>query len=178
MLSALTDNGRADVAYGMAATKEFPGWGYMLENGATTLWETWKREEFIYSHNHPMFGSVSEWFFKGLGGIQPAPDAVGFDKIIVRPNPVGDLRWAQCFYESIRGPIECDWRVENGEILMHIKVPTNAEALVYIPTNSAASVTESDKLHSQAEGVEFIRQEGDRAVFRVGSGEYFFRAAQ
>lgn len=176
MLEALTDLDRADVAYTMSSQKTFPGWGYMLENGATTLWETWKREEFIYSHNHPMFGSISEWFFKALGGIQPAPDAVGFDKIIIRPNPVGDLQWVKCRYDSVRGPIVCDWQVEGDHLSMNVRIPANTEALVYVPTSLASSVTEGDKPAAKVSGVSFLRQDGGRAVFRVGGGEYRFRA--
>jgi len=85
MLNALTDSGRADFAYEMVNQRVFPGWGYMLENGATTLWEHWAGSDNTYSHNHPMFGSVSEWFYKALAGISPAPDAVGFDHILLRP---------------------------------------------------------------------------------------------
>ncbi|HEY5481646.1 MAG TPA: family 78 glycoside hydrolase catalytic domain, partial [Verrucomicrobiae bacterium] len=62
MLHALADSGRADVAFKVVNQKTFPGWGYMLENGATTLWEHWEFSDNTFSHNHPMFGSVSEWF--------------------------------------------------------------------------------------------------------------------
>ena len=70
MLHALADSGRADVAFGIVNQSTFPGWGHMLENGATTLWEHWEFSDNTFSHNHPMFGSVSEWFYKVLGGHQ------------------------------------------------------------------------------------------------------------
>ena len=69
MLHALADSGRADVAFRVVNQSTFPGWGYMLENGATTLWEHWEFSDNTYSHNHPMFGSVSEWFYRVLAGI-------------------------------------------------------------------------------------------------------------
>ena len=105
MLNELTDLGRADVAYGMVNQRTYPGWGFMLANGATTLWEHWAFSDNTYSHDHPMFGSVSEWFYKALAGIQPAPDAVCFDKIIIAPQPVGDLKWVKAAYESVHGKI-------------------------------------------------------------------------
>jgi alpha-L-rhamnosidase len=176
MLNALTDAGRADVAYAMASKKDYPGWGYMLENGATTLWETWKKEEFIYSHNHPMFGSVSEWFFKALGGIQPAPDAVGFDKIVIKPNVVGGLQWVKSRYESVRGPVVSEWQVQEGNLAVRVQVPANAEALLYLPTGDGASVTEGGRYVSTVNvpGVTLVSHGGGTTVYRVGSGEYRF----
>lgn len=105
LLATLSDAGRADVAYDIVNQRTFPGWGYMLERGATTLWEHWEFSDNTYSHNHPMFGSVSEWFYKTLAGIQPAPDAVGFDRIIIKPEPVGDLKWVKASYKSVRGTV-------------------------------------------------------------------------
>ena len=109
MLNALTDAGRADVAYRLVNQRTFPGWGHMLEQGATTLWEHWEFSDNTFSHNHPMFGSVSEWFYKALAGIQPAPDAVGFDKIVIKPQPVGDLRWVRASHDTARGRVSSAW---------------------------------------------------------------------
>ena len=116
MLHALADAGRADVAYRIVNQSTFPGWGYMLENGATTLWEHWEFSDNTYSHNHPMFGSVSEWFYKVLAGINAAPDAVGFDKIIIRPQPVGDLQWVKASYDSVHGKVVSEWSREAGTV--------------------------------------------------------------
>ena len=115
MLEALTASDRADVAYAIVNQPTFPGWGYMLEKGATTLWEHWEFSDNTYSHNHPMFGSVSEWFYKALAGINPAPDAVGFDKIIIHPQPVGDLKWVKASYDSVHGKIVSEWRRKAGQ---------------------------------------------------------------
>jgi alpha-L-rhamnosidase len=176
MLNALTEYGRADVAYAMATTKEFPGWGYMLENGATTLWETWKKEEFIYSHNHPMFGSVSEWLFKAIGGIKPGPSAVGFDEIWIEPQMVGDLTWAKASYQSVRGAVETDWKFEDGEFILKVRIPANSMATIRFRTSDLKSVLESDKPAGSAEGVTQIAAENGLGMYRVGSGRYTFRA--
>ena len=69
LLNALTENGRADVAYRIASQKDLPSWGWWLEQGATTLWEQWNGTE---SHNHIMFGDISAWFYKALAGIPGA----------------------------------------------------------------------------------------------------------
>jgi alpha-L-rhamnosidase len=122
----------AEEAYAIVNRKTFPGWGYMLEKGATTLWEHWEFSDNTYSHNHPMFGSVDEWFYKVIGGISPAPDAVGFDKIIIRPRPVGDLTWAKARYESVRGTVKSEWKIEGGEFTLTVTIPPGTTAKVHV----------------------------------------------
>ena len=89
LLDVLSRHGRADLAWALVDRKDFPGWGHMLERGATTLWEHWEFSDDTYSHNHGMFGSVSEWFFAWVAGIQPDPAALDSDRIVLRPH-----RWA------------------------------------------------------------------------------------
>jgi len=174
MLMALSDLGRADVAYTIANQRTFPGWGHMLESGATTLWEHWEFSDNVYSHNHPMFGSVGEWFIKYLAGIRPDPQAVGFDKIILRPCPAGDLTWAKGRYESIRGPIVSEWRIENDDFHWRVAIPPNATATVCVPARSPEAVTEGGRAAAESEGVKFLQMTQGAAVYQVGSGSYSF----
>ncbi len=176
MLDVLTEIGRADLAYTIVNQKTFPGWGHMLENDATTLWEHWEFSDNVYSHNHPMFGSVSEWFFKAIAGINPGPDAVGFDKIIIRPQIVGDLTWAKGSYNSIHGKIASDWRTENDTLHLNVTIPANTTATVYVPTSAPDSITESGKPTAQIEDLKALRTEADAAIYEVGSGDYSFTA--
>src|SRR5207302_1934274 len=103
----LTENGRADVAYGIVSQKTPPGWGAWLEQGATTLWEQWNGND---SRNHIMFGDVSAWMFKALAGINPDPDHPGFKHFIIKPSFVQGLDWIKAKYDSVRGPIRSEWR--------------------------------------------------------------------
>ena len=176
MLLALADLGRSDVAYEMVNQRTFPGWGHMLENGATTLWEHWEFSDNTYSHNHPMFGSVSEWFYKVLGGISPAPEAVGFDKIIIRPQPVGDLKWVKASYDSAHGKIISEWRLEAGKFNLRVRVPVGAEAKVFLPAKDETPVTESGKPIEHALGVQLLSREHGSVAFAVVSGEYEFKS--
>ncbi|HJO03110.1 MAG TPA: family 78 glycoside hydrolase catalytic domain [Acidobacteriota bacterium] len=177
LLEELTRAGRADVALQMVQQRSFPGWGHMLDRGATTVWEHWEFSDNTYSHNHPMFGSVSEWFYKGIGGIRPCPEAVGFDRFYIEPNPVGTLRWAEARYRSARGSIVSDWRVENDELLLEIEVPVNTRAEVRLPTRDPEAVTESGGPASEADGVRSLPVARDQgARFDLGSGRYRFAA--
>lgn len=178
MLNALGEHGRTDVAETIVNQKTFPGWGHMLENGATTLWEHWEFSDNTFSHNHPMFGSVSEWFYKWLAGIQPAADAVGFDKVVIRPQVVGDLTWARASYASIRGPVSSHWKREAGRFVLQLSLPPGITAKVYIPASDPKKVTESGAAADQAKGVRFLKLQDGCAVYEVGSGSYQFAAAQ
>jgi alpha-L-rhamnosidase len=176
MLNVLADLGRADVAFNIVNQRTFPGWGYMLENGATTLWEHWAFSDNTYSHNHPMFGSVSEWFYKVPAGINPAPDAVGFDKIVIRPQPVGDLNWVKASYDSAHGKVVSEWTRNAEKFNLRVRVPVGATATVFLPAKEGTLVTESGKPCERGNGVQLLRREGANAVLSVGSGDYDFSA--
>ena len=124
-----------------------------------------------------MFGSVSEWFYKALAGIQPAADAVGFDKIVIRPQPVGDLRWARATYDSVRGKVSSAWEKTAGRFTLRVTIPANAQAIVYVPASDPDQITEGGKPVATAPGVRFLRSEGNPSVFSVGSGDYEFVAS-
>ncbi len=176
LLDVLTREGHVDLAAAIVGQKTFPGWGFMLENGATTLWEHWKGSDNTFSHNHPMFGSVSQWFYQWLGGIQPAPDAVGFDRIVIRPQMPKNLDWVRCSYHSVHGLIVSNWQRKGAQLKIDVTIPPNTTATVYVPAKDAAAVTESGQPAAQADGVKFLRQESGVAIFSVGSGEYHFRS--
>jgi len=174
LLDELCREGYGQTAYNIVNQRTYPGWVYMLENGATTLWEHWAFSDNTFSHNHPMFGSVSGWFFKWLAGIQPAPDAEGFDKIIIRPTIVDDLHWVKCSYDSIRGTIVSNWQKEKDKLIFDIEIPVNTEALFYVPAVQGQVITEGTAPAEKAEGVHFIKREEDAAIYEIGSGSYHF----
>jgi len=174
MLHALADAGRADVGFKVVNQSTFPGWGFMLEDGATTLWEHWEFSDNTFSHNHPMFGSVSEWFYRVLAGINPAPDAVGFDKIIIRPQPVGDLKWVKATYDSVHGKVVSEWNREPGQFHLHVRVPVGVTATVILPSKQGAPVTEGGKPIEGLPGIERLTREGDAAIVAISAGDYEF----
>ncbi len=172
LLDVLSREGHSDVANTLVSQKTFPGWGWMLANGATTLWEHWEGSDNTYSQNHPMFGSVSQWFVQWIGGIQPADDAVGFDHIVLRPQLVGNLAQSVARYHSVRGDIVSSW-VRNGQrVFFYFDIPANATALVYLPTEKR--VLESGAPAMKSPGVTFARTEAHQTVYRIGSGRYEF----
>jgi alpha-L-rhamnosidase len=174
MLNALTALGRADVAYEIVNQRTFPGWGWMLENGATTLWEHWEFSDNTYSHNHPMFGSVSEWFYKALAGINLASDAAGFDRIIFGPQPVGDLTWVKASHDSIRGKITSEWTRHGNGFKLKVRVPVGASATVILRAKESARILEDGKPLDRSPGVELLRRDPETASVGIESGSYEF----
>ena len=171
MLQALSQSGQIDLAYKIATQPEFPGWGWMLKGGATTLWEHWEFSDNTYSHNHPMFGSVSQWMMQELGGIQPDPEAVGFDKIVIRPQVPKGLDWVKSSYRSVRGTIVSNWKRVGDSVRFEVVIPPNCSAQLVLPVGSDAPVSWGGT-GKPVEGLK--RVSNGRAELKLGSGSYKF----
>jgi len=170
LLRALADGGRSDVIFDINNQSDKPGYGYQLNHGATSLVETWDARRNV-SQNHFMLGQIQEWFYHDLAGIGCDPAGPGFKKIIIKPQPVGDVTWAKASYNSIRGKIVSDWKRDGKRFTLHVTIPANTSATVFVPLKSAAVVPKT-------EGATFLRMENDRAVFAIGSGDYTFISSQ
>lgn len=183
---------RNDIAYTIATQTGFPGYGYMLQNGATTLWETWDKPE-QNSWNHPMFGSVSEWLYRSLAGINPAEDACGMDRLVIKPFTGGDLRFVKSDYTSIRGRIVSEWKIvpdagkngpgkkdsakKDGRLDWILVIPPNTRAQVYIPARAVEDIIEGGKPVRQVRELRFVKMENGFALFEAVSGAYHFSVA-
>ncbi len=173
LIQYLQEAGRNDLLYTIFNQETYPGWGYMLAQGATTMWEQWNG---YYSQIHSCFASPGSWFYQGLAGIRPDESGVGFKKIIIKPAVIGDLTWVKCSYDSIQGRIVSNWKREGNILSMEVTIPVNTTATVYVPAKNAAGVTESAKPAAKADGVRFLRMENGAAVYEVGSGQYSFKS--
>jgi hypothetical protein len=175
LLLALAGTGRSDVIFQLIDQDEKPGYGYQLKKGATALAESWEAN-LGASQDHFMLGQITEWFYADLAGIAPDPAGPGFKKIIIHPQPVGDLAWVDAGYQSIHGPIEVKWKRERGTFYLNVTIPANTTATVFVPARQTGTVRESGRPGAQAACVEFLRREGDRDVFAVASGSYRFES--
>ncbi len=175
LLRALAQGGQSDVVYDMLNQDEKPGYAYQLKQGATTLAESWDASRGA-SQNHYFLGQIVEWFYTDLVGINPDPTGPGFKRIIIRPTPVGDLQWAEASYRSIRGPISVRWDRVDGRFRLHVTIPANTTATVYVPAKRESEVTEGDAAAADSPGVRLLRREGERAVYAIDSGTYTFES--
>jgi len=184
----LTRMNRSDLAYDLAAQTSYPSWGYMLANGATTLWELWQNRTgpSMNSHNHAMFGSIAGWFYSALAGINPDAAAPGFARVRIEPQMVRDLRWASASIETLRGAVASSWSREGGNVRLEVTIPVGSEAEVRIPKLGRSSVTvresgkpvwAKDAFQPGAAGVTGAKQDDQTVTFQVGSGHYVFETA-
>lgn len=174
----LTDIGRSDLAFAIASREEYPSWGYMANEGATTIWELWNgdtADPAMNSGNHVMLiGDLVTWLYEDLAGIAADPTEPGFRRIQMRPQMVEGLDWARANLRSPYGRIESDWRRDGDTLRWRIVVPPGATAVAHLPTNEAASVTESGKQLADVGEVGNPRHVDDRVVVDVSSGAYEF----
>jgi alpha-L-rhamnosidase len=173
LMNYLMEIGRNDLLWLVVTQKDYPGWGYMLEQGATTWWEQWNG---YWSQIHSCFTSLDGWFYQGLAGIRPDKSGPGFKKIIIKPAVVGDLTWVKCYHDSPYGRIVSNWKVEGKKLTMEVTIPANTTATVYVPVNNASQVTESGKPAVKSAGVRFVKMVNNAAVYAVGSGSYRFQS--
>nr|MBI1229354.1 Bacterial alpha-L-rhamnosidase [Cytophagales bacterium] len=133
LITVLMEYGHTDVLYAMANKRSFPGWGYWIDElGANTLFQNWDGSQ---SRNHIMFGSIGDFFYKGLGGIQVAEEAPGFAQVVIRPSFANDLDWVATGHEGPYGWIRSHWKKEAERILLELEVPANSQAELRLPAS-------------------------------------------
>lgn len=181
----LARNGSMDLAWQLLTNRTFPSWLYMIDNGATTIWERWDgyvkgrgfQDAGMNSFNHWAFGAVGEWMWRHIAGLNPDDAQPGWKHFTIAPRPGSGVTWAKTEYQSIRGRIACDWSIAGDNFTLDIIVPANTSATVHVPATPGQIVTESGRPVSAAEGVTFIRSDSNAAVYEVGSGKYAFVVA-
>ncbi|TCS90225.1 alpha-L-rhamnosidase [Anseongella ginsenosidimutans] len=179
LLEVLTENGHIDVAYKIAAQDTYPSWGYMLANGATTLWERWEYATggSMNSHNHPMMGSVGSWFYKYLLGIVPSAAKPGFEEFVIKPHVPTELDSCSGSYQSVRGEIKSAWNKKpDGRLHVAVSIPGNSTATVYVPATGLSKLTVDGKSYRKHPYAVYEGYEGGYAVFTLPSGNYRFES--
>ncbi len=182
---ALTDTGHNDVAYRLLEQEEYPSWLYPVLQGATTIWERWNSYTLesgfgpvgMNSFNHYSYGSIIEWVYKDLLGIERDEANPGYKHIILQPTFGGTLTYAKGSYDSVYGTIVSDWALENDSVFVYnATVPANTTATLYLPAAEGTSITEGGVNAADAEGVTFVKMENGTAVYELESGSYCFRS--
>ncbi|HEY7431452.1 MAG TPA: family 78 glycoside hydrolase catalytic domain [Streptosporangiaceae bacterium] len=182
LLPVLSSHGYISVAYWLLSQRSRPSWRYMIDHGATTIWERWDgwtdehgfASPWMNSFNHYALGSVGEWFYRFVLGIEPEPGVAGFGRLLLRPHPGGQLGWARGSYRSVRGLVSAGWEKADGRFSFRAQLPPNVTASVRIPSDDAAQVRDAGGNPPSAiadfPGAFGVRE----AVFEVGSGSHEF----
>ncbi|MBN1260046.1 MAG: family 78 glycoside hydrolase catalytic domain, partial [Anaerolineae bacterium] len=182
LLHVLTQAGHLDVAYALLNQTSWPSWLYPITQGATTIWERWDgwtpekgfQTPDMNSFNHYAYGSVGDWLYAVVGGIDIDPGQPGYKHIVLRPRPGGDLAFAQATYDALYGRIESHWRVSEEALEWDVVIPPNTTATAYVPAHSGDTVLEGDTPAHFAEGITLLRREFAAAVYALGAGRYRF----
>jgi alpha-L-rhamnosidase len=182
-LPALTSHGNLDLAYQLLTNETYPSWGYSIGKGATTIWERWDgiktdgtfQTASMNSFNHYSFGSVGEWMYSVVAGIEldnPATalptsseTSPGYKTFRIRPRPGAGLTSASGKLDSIHGTILSDWKIENSTFTLNVEIPVNTSAVVYLPFNNNVREGGSNPPPPNANG-----------GYALGSGTYVFTA--
>jgi alpha-L-rhamnosidase len=174
LMKEMVKRGYTEKAFQLLETKEFPSWGYSIEQGATSIWERWDgyikgrglQSAGMNSFNHYSFGAVGEWMYENILGIQLDIESPGFRHFILKPLLGGTLTWAEGSYHSISGKIEAKWKKEGSKFEYHFTVPPNTTATVNIPSKGA------DLVLLNGEKIENPDYKDGYTVFEVQSGTY------
>lgn len=173
LMRCLNDYGRPDLAYTMATQKTYPSWGYMIDNGATTIWELWNgntADPKMNSQNHVMMlGDLLIWYYENLAGIKTESPA--FKKINMKPEMIAGLDHVNASYQSAYGLIKSDYTKTTDKFTWKVSIPANTSATLYIPAKNKQAVTEN---LGSIKDLKFIKLEKDRVIYEVGSGDYEF----
>ena len=177
ILPMLTEFGQADLAYKVATNPTAPGWGqWFLQCGATTMWESWEDASCnsARSRDHAFMGTVDDWLFSGVAGIEATSPA--FRTVSIKPSPVGDLSSASGYETTPLGRVSSDWTRSGTSLALTVQVPVGSQASVCVPATNAESVTESGDPIGDASGVTVIGMQGSCLQLHVGSGTYSFHS--
>ena len=186
LVDALPKYHKPDVLYDITNQTTFPGWGYMVSKGSTTLWERWGGYRYfgpaMNSLNHIMFGSIDEFFYKDIAGIRS--QAPGFKKILIRPHVLGDMKYASASVKTIRGTVASKWNKDGNSITLEVTIPGNSTAVIDIPktdlnapyllTEDGQAIWSSHGSQNSDAGITNVSDVGNYIEVSVGSGKYEF----
>jgi len=182
LLSALTDTGHADVAYLLLLSTEYPSWGYLVEHGATTMWERWngdqmKSDPSMNSYNHYAYGAVGDWIYRYAAGIDTMAAEPGFHVISLHPNFDARLGSVDFSYESSYGTIHSAWTVKGKQATWNLTIPANSSGRLRLTAAEQVAYRVDGKALASNSKVVAAKEEGGTKSFDVPAGTYQFQIA-
>jgi hypothetical protein len=176
LVQALSEGGASQLLYDMNSRDDVPGYGYQLKKGATALTESWQALE-VVSNNHLMLGHIMEWFYSGIAGIKQSDSSVAYKEMVINPQVVGDLTYAKGSYQTPYGTVSSEWEKKDGAFSLHVKVPANTTAIVYLPALAQNKIAANNLSLELLKGAKFIGYKDRKAVVKIGSGNYQFEVS-
>jgi alpha-L-rhamnosidase len=172
MLQYLTETGRSDLVYLMMKQKTYPGWGYMISQGANTCWEQWNG---YWSNIHSCFTSGGGWFYTGVAGIRQMEKSVAFKHLLIAPQLTDVIKEQNTQFNSPYGKVGVSWcHKENSFLQIEVEIPVNTKADVILPVSSKQTVYESGKKINKYGDIKILSKGVDSLRLSVPSGKYIF----
>jgi len=174
--------GHVEVAYKLLLQKTYPSWLYPVTVGATTIWERWDAQKpdgrfqtsEMNSFNHYAYGAIGDWMYRVAAGLSEG--SAGYKHVVVKPHLGGDFTYMKADLKTGYGNAASHWKLEEGQLIMDVKIPVNTTATIYIPAKSIGDVTEGGATLSTVKDVTVMGMEGEYVVVKAGSGNYRFSA--
>jgi len=179
LLIELSNSGHSDVAYRLLATTSFPSWGYMVEHGATTMWERWNGDQMLNdpgmnSFNHYAYGAVGEWLYRFAAGIDEDPEDPGFQHILLHPQFDQTLHEARAAYQSPYGQIVSGWKYTGNAITWDVEIPPNTTATLQFPVADGQAILEGGQSLDKEPAIHLIGSSNGLSNYAAASGTYRF----
>jgi alpha-L-rhamnosidase len=170
LFKLLRQEGRDDLLFSMTSKKTYPGWGHMMENDATTIWEMWEKNLPGHSLLHSSYLYPGAWYISGVSGIRKPANDIAYKHFIVRPPKIEEqlLKWANTTYQSPAGLIKTKWTRENGVLKLTVAVPPGSTAEVHFPANAQSPIKVSSNWAKK------IGYSDGMHKFSLVAGEYTF----
>lgn len=178
----LTRFGHLDLAYRLLLQETFPSWLYPVKLGATTIWERWDgvrtdgsfEAVTMNSFNHYAYGAIGDWMYRDIAGLDNDDTGPGYKKILITPNPGGNMQSAKAELETLYGKAISNWKIDSAKFKLNITIPPNTRATVVLPSAAGKAVTENGASISGLKDISNITTEQTAIKFNVGSGTYSF----
>ncbi len=177
----LTECGHAEVAYRLLLQDSYPSWLYPVKHGATTIWERWNGwteeggffDPLMNSFNHYSLGSVGEWLFRHVAGIELDPEVPGFKRFLLYPYPGEGLKHASGRYRSLHGEIGSRWQWDGRQFSWNVTIPPNTGATIAIPADPGSMPSINGKAADQpGEGLRYLGRDDTRVRLEAVAGTY------
>lgn len=169
---ALSDNGLNEYAYTLLLNEDFPSWLYEVNMGATTIWERWNSvlpdgyvsDTGMNSMNHYAYGSIVEWMYRYMCGINPVESAPGFKEAIIKPLKDNRFNWVESEYLSAAGLYRSSWKIEEDKTVYKVSVPFNAKAKFVLTDKGSQVLVNGEKSKELMEDSELVLYAGDYEI--------------
>jgi len=182
LLAVLTESGHRDLAYHLLLNTQYPSWGYLVDHGATTMWERWNGDQMrndpsMNSYNHYAYGAVADWLYRYAAGIDTTATDAGFHTIYMHPAFDAQLGSIDFTYPSAYGEIHSAWSVKNNTATWDLTIPANTTGWLPLTNSQSASYKLNGESLKQSKLAQANTKDG-QSGYVLPAGRYSFEVSE